>query len=171
LLGGQSEQHHRMYTTFIAKAKEHLFFKPMNPDNLDILLSGSVEVQFESKIKLKPEGQHLTCFVGGLVAIASKIFDMPEDMDVAKKLVDGCSWAYSATESGIMPEVFIAVPPGTNPNNKWDKGRWLAAINEMHPAGSPDEVKDPEARAEKIASSLCIPKGMADVPDRRYILR
>jgi mannosyl-oligosaccharide alpha-1,2-mannosidase len=170
LLGGQSEQHRRMYTTFIAKAKEHFFFKPMNPDNLDILLSGSAEAQTDS-IKLKPEGQHLSCFVGGMVALASKTFELPEDMVVAKKLVDGCSWAYSATDSGIMPEVFMAVPPGTNPKNKWDKGRWLQGINEMHPVGSPDEVKDANARAEKIASSLRIPKGMTSVTDRRYILR
>lgn len=160
-----------MYTTYLDAAKKHLFFKPMMPDNLDLLIAGSAEAQFDSQIKLKPEGQHLSCFVGGLVALSSKIFDLPDDMSIANKLVNGCSWAYFSTETGIMPEVFAAIPPGTDPDNKWDKARWLEGINAMHPPGHPDEVKDADARAEKIASSLRIPKGMSAVLDGRYILR
>ena len=160
-----------MYVKFIEKAKQHLFFRPMNPKNLDILISGSSEVQFETTPKLKAEGQHLSCFVGGMVALSAKVFKLEGDLEIAKKLVEGCVWAYSTTQTGIMPEVFAAVPPLVgNTRNKWDKSRWLAAINEMHPA-STDEVKDATARAEKIASSLRIPQGMSAIHDRRYILR
>lgn len=170
ILGGLSEQHRRMYMGFIQKAKEHLFFKPMNPKNQDILLSGTSEVQFETQIKLKPEGQHLACFVGGMVAIASKVFEI-DDLDTAKRLVEGCIWAYTTTATGIMPEVFTAIPPPDgSKKNKWDKSRWLGAITEQFPANS-DEVKNAAARAEKIAENLRIPPGMAKVNDPRYILR
>lgn len=172
MLAGQVDQYHYMYENYIGVAKERLFFRPMNPDNLDILLAGSAEKVDNGVIRFKPEGQHLTCFIGGMMALSSKVFERKDDLDVAKKLVDGCVWAYSTTQTGIMPEVFTAIPPPDgNPKNKWEESRWLDFITKMHPAGSPDEVKDAEERAKKIASSLRIPKGMAGIQDRRYILR
>ena len=100
-----------MYTSFIEKAKEHIFFRPM-VKNRDILISGMTTVETSGDIKLKPEGQHLSCFVGGMVALASKVFGRPDDLDVARKLVDGCVWAYESTPSGIMPEVFMVLDSG-----------------------------------------------------------
>lgn len=105
ILGGNSEQHRRMYLEYLEAAREHLFIRPMNPENLDILIAGSVEVMGD-QINLKPEGQHLTCFLGGLVALGSKIFERAEDLELARKLVNGCVWAYQSTPTGIMPEVF-----------------------------------------------------------------
>jgi mannosyl-oligosaccharide alpha-1,2-mannosidase len=182
LLGGNSDQHKKMYLDFLETAQKNLFFKPMNPDNLDILLSGTVEIKDDKEagtrtISLKPEGQHLSCFVGGMMALGSKIFSRPEDLPIAKKMVDGCVWAYDSTETGIMPEVFTAVAPVDGPGlglkNKWDKKRWLQGITSMFPVSSPEEVKEAEieARAEKIAESMRFPKGMIYIGDRRYILR
>src|ERR1700753_3423873 len=66
LLGGNPEQHRRMYIEYLEAVHEHLLFKPMNPDNLDILIVGSAKAD-NGKITLNPEGQHLTCFFVGLV--------------------------------------------------------------------------------------------------------
>jgi mannosyl-oligosaccharide alpha-1,2-mannosidase len=172
ILGGNSEQHRRMYIEWIGAAQEHLFFRPMNPDNLDILIAGSARVDNDG-IVLKPEGQHLTCFLGGLIALGSKVFGRTADLDVARKLVDGCVWAYDSTATGIMPEIFTAIPPTSKSGakNKWDKARWLDAINTAWPIGSEDEVKDKDARAEKVVEALRLPKGMPKVNDQRYILR
>jgi mannosyl-oligosaccharide alpha-1,2-mannosidase len=172
LLGGNSEQHRRMYLEYVEGVEEHLLFRPMNPDNLDILIAGSARVE-DGKVNLKAEGQHLSCFLGGLIALGSKVFARDNDLEVARKLVDGCVWAYDSTETGIMPEVFTAIPPTekSGPKNKWDKTRWFAAINEAWPLGSDDEAKDKQARAEKVIEGMRLPKGMPKIADRRYILR
>lgn len=171
LLGGQSEQYQHMYTDFIDRAKEHLFFRPMTKDSLDVLISGTSIVQSNGEVKLKTEGQHLSCFVGGMMAVASKIFSRPEDMEIARKLTDGCIWAYESTPSGIMPEVFMAIDIRQETSLKWDKSKWLKEVNNEHAIGGQDEIKDMEARAEKIIDALRLPEGMTAVPDRRYILR
>jgi mannosyl-oligosaccharide alpha-1,2-mannosidase len=161
-----------MYDTYLAKAKEELFFKPMNPDNLDILLVGSAEVDANQNIKLIPEGQHLSCFVGGLVALGAKVFQRPDDLSVARKLVDGCVWAYSMTPTGIMPEVFSAIPPPEKgKKNKWDHARWIDGVKEKYPVGSKDEAKDENARAEQVIKSMRLPQGVTKIGDSRYILR
>jgi mannosyl-oligosaccharide alpha-1,2-mannosidase len=170
LLGGNSEQYQHMYTGFIERAKEHIFFRPM-VKNRDILISGMATVEASGDVKLRSEGQHLSCFVGGMVALASKVFARPDELNVARKLVDGCVWAYESTPSGIMPEVFMAVDSGKEKKNKWDKKKWLEGVNDQHAIGGQDEVKDMAARAEKIIDALRLPEGMTAIPDRRYILR
>ena len=103
-----------MYLKAIEVVKRHVFYRPMLPDARDVLLSGNVRIDHASgNPVLDAEGQHLACFVGGMVELASKIFDRPQDMDVGRRLVDGCVWAYSVTSTGIMPESFHAIPlPG-----------------------------------------------------------
>ena len=160
-----------MYDKYLGKAKEELFFKPMNPDNLDILLVGSAEIGGNQEVKLIPEGQHLSCFVGGLVALGAKIFQRPDDLSIARKLVDGCEWAYSMTQTGIMPEVFSAIPPPEKgKKNKWDRGRWVDGVKEKYPVGS-NEAKDENARAEQVIKSMRLPQGVTKIGDSRYILR
>lgn len=50
------------------------------------------------------EMTHLTCFVGGMYGLGGKIFGRDGDIDKAKKLTDGCVWAYQSTATGVMPE-------------------------------------------------------------------
>lgn len=38
--------------------------------------------------------------------MGSKVFNRPEDMNLAARLTDGCVWAYNYTASGVSPEVF-----------------------------------------------------------------
>jgi mannosyl-oligosaccharide alpha-1,2-mannosidase len=172
LLGTKPDQNRRMYESYLSAAQEHLFFRPMNPDNLDILISGSARVE-NGEINLNPTGEHLSCFVAGLVALGSKVFERPNDLEVAKKLVNGCLWASESTGSGIMPEVFTVIPPTrkSGAKNKWDVHRWYDAVNAAVPAGSADEVKDKDARAQKIVEMLHLPLGIPIVNDKRYILR
>ena len=120
LLGGLSEQPKKMYETAIEVAKKHLFFRPMVPKEADILFSGNVKVYPDSVIN-DGQGQHLACFVGGMVGIASKIFDRPDDLVTARKLVDGCIWAYESMRSGIMPEVFQTVVCGNTTSCPYDE--------------------------------------------------
>lgn len=143
LLGGLSDQPRKLYENFINTAKKHFFFRPMVPDEADILISGNVRL-IDGNISLDPQGQHLACFVGGMVALGSRIFNRPEELFIARRLTDGCIWAYNAMPSGIMPEAFHAHPCVSRKECKWDA---------------------------KVAETLEDFPGFTGIGDTRYVLR
>lgn len=165
LLGGILEQPKKMYETFMPVAKKHLFFRPLNPDNLDILVSGEVRVTGNPpQYELKPEGQHLTCFVGGMVGMASKIFDRPDELALAEKLTNGCVWAYDSQVHGVAPELFRLVPcnNSTNPSCEWSEEAWHKGIPSL-----PSDAAD----AQKKIMNFRLAPGFTSYPDPKYLLR
>ena len=80
ILGGLVSQPKNLYENFIEVAKEHMFFRISNPQNKKILASGDIRITGDAPSfvpELHPRGQHLTCFTGGMVGLASKIFKRP----------------------------------------------------------------------------------------------
>jgi len=105
LLGGREEVYRKMYLKTIEAIKKHLLYRPMVPDSLDILFTGAIQTStHNTELTLMAEVEHLTCFIGGMVGMSAKVFDLEGDLELAKKLTDGCVWAYGVTPSGIMPE-------------------------------------------------------------------
>jgi len=90
------------------------------PKEADILISGSAKV-FPDRVANDGRGQHLACFVAGMVGIASKIFVRPGELITARKLDDGCILAYKAMPSGIMPETFQAIVCGNTTSCPYDE--------------------------------------------------
>ncbi|KAI9834258.1 MAG: hypothetical protein M1819_003096 [Sarea resinae] len=133
LLGGLNEQYKTMYEQSMNVAKEKLLFRPMTKDDRNVLLFGSVSTtgQFdkEDDVRLTPEGTHLTCFAGGMLALGSKIFGRTQDLAIASRLTDGCVWAYESTTTGIMPESFLAVPCQDKDNCPWNETQWWEALD------------------------------------------
>jgi mannosyl-oligosaccharide alpha-1,2-mannosidase len=114
-------------------------------------------------IRTDSEAQHLACFAGGMVAIGSKIFNNVDDMDVARKLVEGCLWAYEVSPLGIMPEVMHTVRCKNRKNCEWNPEKWHEGVRRVHLGNK----KSPE----EIIEERHIPPGVIKVTDRRYILR
>ncbi|KAL8998671.1 MAG: hypothetical protein Q9169_002332 [Polycauliona sp. 2 TL-2023] len=172
LLGGLTQQYKNMYEATLAPIMKHIFFRPMTPDNADILISSGVRIDGAAE-KIVPdyEGQHLGCFTGGMIGIGAKIFDRPEDVNTARRLVDGCIWAYNHTQTGIMPEIFSMVPC-LDRECKWDEGRWLKSVGvKSHRfEGIPEGLSD-EEKGRWIAREDRIPQGFSSIKDRKYILR
>lgn len=111
LLGGvpAAEQYKRLYEKSIDATKDWLVFRPLVPGDLgakDILMAGDVETKAGKTPELRAKMQHLTCFIGGMVAMGAKVFSRPDDLALAAKLTDGCVWAYDYSPSGVAPEVF-----------------------------------------------------------------
>lgn len=107
LLGGLEDKYQKMYIKTIKAIRKWMVYRPMVPANRDILFTGSLSDRGgvdEPNFVLTAEVEHLTCFIGGMVGMAAKIFDIEGDMELAKKLTDGCVWSYNSTPSGIMPE-------------------------------------------------------------------
>lgn len=120
-----------MYEDFANVAIDKLLFRPMVPDEeRDMLVSGTWAVtnsgqeQGGPKGELRPEGSHLTCFVGGMFAMGARIFERKGDLDVAAKLTDGCIWAYNSTTTGIMPETFRLAPCESRKDCAWNETKW-----------------------------------------------
>lgn len=171
LLGGLTDQYQSMYSKAIAATKKHILFRPMTPDNLDILMSGSATVDGSVKnAKREPTAQHLACFTGGMVGIASKLIGPLEDLTIARKLVDGCIWGYNATTTGIMPEIFHAVPCEDVSRCEWDEKKWHNAVLNQHGTAKDDKRSEKE-RAEELIRKERLPPGFFHISERKYILR
>lgn len=171
LLSGRTQQYRKLYEESITTIKRHALFRPMTTDSRDILLSGDIRVTDDEQVILEPKGQHLACFAGGMIGIGSKVFDRPEELSIARKLVDGCLWAYESMPTGIMPEVFHAIPCSNSTACGWDEMQWYTAIlsRQGNPENRPSESM--EERAHYHIREKRLQPGFSDVGDRRYILR
>jgi mannosyl-oligosaccharide alpha-1,2-mannosidase len=92
-----------MYRSALAAFTKHIFFRPSVPGNHDILMSGNLNM-FADPPQLDGQFQHLACFVGGMVALGSRISNSEGELETARKLTEGCVWGYDNTPSGIMPD-------------------------------------------------------------------
>jgi mannosyl-oligosaccharide alpha-1,2-mannosidase len=146
--------------------KKLLTRRPMLPNEDDILISGGAAVKSNIDFQLDPQGQYLACFVGGMMGITSKIFERPDDLPIARKLADGCIWAYRSMPSGIMPETFHVVPWEDTMSCMWDEKKWLTGVESRNK----DLKVESGITAEQIKGLGLFP-GFTDIPDRRYILR
>jgi mannosyl-oligosaccharide alpha-1,2-mannosidase len=165
LLGGATQQYRRLYEYAIIAIKRNIFYRPMTFNGEDIRLAGQVDSDGQtivSELKTEPQAQHLGCFAGGMVAIAAKIFQNDEELSLARKLVEGCIWAYEVMPLGIMPEIMHTVPCESESHCPWDEKRWHDIVNDAH--------EGPEDVETKIRQNRLRP-GVVKVDDRRYILR
>jgi mannosyl-oligosaccharide alpha-1,2-mannosidase len=133
LLGGQIEKYRTMYEQSMDVVKEHLVFRPMLPKEDDILFSGKLyapsNIDTTKAGDLTAENAHLTCFAGGMFGMGAKLFDRPDDLEVAKKLTEGCVWSYSMTPTGIMPEGFEVAPCEDKKNCAWNQTAYWEYID------------------------------------------
>ncbi|KAI9876893.1 MAG: hypothetical protein M1830_005374 [Pleopsidium flavum] len=155
MLGGLKQQYRKLYEDSIDVAKKHVLYTPLNQGSRDILLPGNVRVM-EGEVKLDPQGQHLACFAGGMIGIAAKIFER-DDLEIARKLVDGCVWAYETMPTGIMPETFHTVPCLTD--CQWDDTKWHQGILYRQ--------NDPHGSALNYITDKRLQPGFTDIGDRR----
>ena len=114
MLGGASTQYRKLYADALKAMQTHLFYRPMVPDEShDILYPGQLVVPPNAALddlEIDTQAQHLACFIGGMVAVGSKVFGNTEELSDAKKLAEGCLWGYEAMPNGIMPEIMHLTP-------------------------------------------------------------
>lgn len=127
LLGGLEPKYRTMHEKAVLAVKEWLLYRPMVPNDPDILFSANAKVSADKDLENMSyvyEVTHLTCFLGGMFGLGAKIFDLPEDLEVGKRLADGCVWAYSTMPSGIMPEYAQVVPCRDATDCHWNETIW-----------------------------------------------
>jgi mannosyl-oligosaccharide alpha-1,2-mannosidase len=173
LLGGLVSQPKTLYEKFIEVAKKHMFFRIINPQNEPLLASGDIRMKgIEPNLEpeLQPRGQHLTCFTGGMVGLASKIFSRPDDLQVAGELTAGCVWAYDSNTNGIAPEIYNVAPCPKTHDCTWNEADWHAAIEKTYP-GVGATAEETQKRIQTIIDEQRLPPGFTHIDDKRYILR
>jgi mannosyl-oligosaccharide alpha-1,2-mannosidase len=169
MMGGQLPVYQAMYEKAVDAALQHNLYRPMTPENKDILISGQIrakdkdgKIQFE----LESQGQHLVCFLGGMLALGGRLFNRQQDVDTAAKLTNGCIYTYEAFPHGIMPETFHMIACDPREHCQWDEKRWKEGVLRE------SKIKEGEtAQADAIIKDQHFPEGFTRIPDRRYILR
>jgi mannosyl-oligosaccharide alpha-1,2-mannosidase len=141
LLGGVEEKYRTMYEAAVKTIKENILFRPMLPDNKDILVAGKLIVSpppttdstgstTQAKPNtLDPQQEHLTCFAGGMFGMGAKIFNSPDDLDIARKLTEGCIWSYKMTATKIMPEGFQLIPCQSMKTCEWNQTKYWDTLD------------------------------------------
>lgn len=144
LLGGLEPVYRSMYEMAADAAIKHLIYRPMIKDeDRAILQSGLYRTagqggnQYQSHFQA--EGTHLTCFTGGMFALGAQIFERKEDLEIASKLTDGCVWAYEATKTGVMPEMFTAVRCKEWQTCPWNETQWHEMVDPPSYRGEPSK--------------------------------
>ncbi|KAL4772946.1 glycoside hydrolase [Aspergillus nidulans var. acristatus] len=124
LLGGvgKGPQYERLARNALDAGTRHLLFRPMTPDHADILLSGVAHAT-SSSVGLEPRTEHLACFVGGMYALAGRLFSNETYLDTGRKLTDGCIWYYDNSPLGIMPEMLTVPACPSVAECPWDETR------------------------------------------------
>lgn len=144
--------------------RKHMLYRPMLPGNPDILFSGSLNIYSSSQDQehtLVTDVEHLTCFIGGMVGMGAKVFGIDGDLEIAKKLTDGCVWAYESTATGIMPEGSSVLPCISSEKCSWNETAYHHALDPV--AATRDEdvaqyvakkaARDKEEADAKIAAA------------------
>ncbi|KAL2132480.1 hypothetical protein VTI74DRAFT_3754 [Chaetomium olivicolor] len=171
LVGGLLPEYREMYEISMDTAIRHTLFRPMIPDDKeDILVSGltmSREENGKSVQHLRPEVQHLGCYVGGMLALGGRLVRNDTHVEKGEKVMDGCIWTYSALPTGIMPESFYMLPCESASHCPWDEDKWRQAT--LKKVGAKTNLDPTEADA--IIAGKRIPKGFTIIPDPRYHLR
>ena len=165
---GAMRQYSDMYGDTIRPIKTNLLFRPMVHDDADILFSGTYHIR-DGKGTLEPMVQHLGCFAGGMLALGARILQLEEDLEIARKLTDGCIWAYNNTQSGVMPEVFH-IASCTDDSCRWDEIHWHSAIKKY----LEDKVDDSHSVDDRIKSTISdsrLVEGFTKIDSSKYILR
>ena len=166
-MNGATSQYYDMYKDAVRPIMDNLLFRPMVKNEADVLFSGQFHAP-SGKRTLEPMVQHLGCFAGGMLALGAKIMQNEEDLEVARKLTDGCIWAYNHTQSGLMPEVFH-VTPCTDPC-QWDASKWHSAVKEKMEHSADDARSEEERLKSKIHDERLI-EGYTKIDSGKYILR
>lgn len=153
MLAGGDARYKTMSVAWMEAADRHMLYRPMLPDQNDLLFSGNADVRADGSVHLDPESEHLSCFLGGTYALGGRLFGRPDLVDVGERLAWGCAYAYKIMPTGMMPERFNLVRCESRKSCPWSDEAWR---NET---------------AKRLEFREDLPRGFTTCKDPRYILR
>ncbi|RAH72242.1 class I alpha-mannosidase 1A [Aspergillus aculeatinus CBS 121060] len=173
LLGGLNDQYRSMYEKAMNTIRQHLVFQPMIKGGWDVrfLSTAIIPKNKPGPTVMEYKGDHLSCFLGGMVGIGAKLFGLEGDMDLAKQLTDGCVWAYQSTKSGIMPEEFSLVPCKKGQPCEWDESTYHTALDpDMLERFAKAQERKEQKEKEEAAAAMQAEAEVADLKKKKTLL-
>ncbi|TVY78220.1 putative mannosyl-oligosaccharide alpha-1,2-mannosidase 1B [Lachnellula suecica] len=171
LVGGLNPVYEKLSILSLDAITKYSLFRPMLADNADVLFAGDVYAGENGVNARQPEGQHLSCFAGGMYALSGRLFDREDHVDLGVRLARGCSYAYAAFPTGIMPEIFNMLPCDSLDGCEWDQEIWEKKGNQKLPKGFIN-ARDPSylLRPEAIESVFLLYRitGMVEFRDAAW---
>ncbi|KAK5125249.1 hypothetical protein LTR85_000925 [Meristemomyces frigidus] len=150
-----SDMYERMYSTAVDAIVENVLFRPMVPDEADILMAGKVHTFLGQRPGLELSVEHLGCFAGGMLALGGRLLEndahIDSTRDLARRLHDGA----------VRQRDLVRVKRDT-----------LARGHQKHNItlpNSPGVVGNINGNA--VSDELKLPVGMTSVTNKHYILR
>ncbi|PSN68904.1 seven-hairpin glycosidase [Corynespora cassiicola Philippines] len=167
LLGGLEPVYEKLYKDSSAMIDKFMLFRPMLPDSKDgedLLFCGNVYATDVENVKLDAEMQHLTCFIGGMFALAGRLYKDEHHVDLGAKLTKGCIFAYESMPTGIMPEIFNMAACDDRNSCPWNQTKYEEEVLKRAYGKS---------KADFLAAveELKLPPGYTYLRDKRYLLR
>ena len=160
MLGGREPKYRKLYEDTITAINERLLYRPMLDGDWDVFFTAKLWVGEDGSSTSKYEVTHLTCFVGGMYALGGRLFGRSQDVEMARKLTDGCVWAYQAMPAGVMPEASQVVPCPRLDRCDFNETRWHEALDpereqrEERLAAAGAEVRRKKAAASQSQAGL-----------------
>lgn len=168
LLGARTNQFHNMYSTAMDPIKKKVIFRGnvKGKDGQHVLFPGNTRAIYLDN-EVEPQMEHLKCYLGGTVGIGAKIFNRPEELSIARGLVDGCIWAHDVMPTGIMPEIMYVSPCEKVEDCEWDEQKWYRDVRRR--VGGRSQESDSEIKT--TVKNHGLQPGVTDIPDAQYKLR
>ncbi|KAJ2995434.1 hypothetical protein NUW58_g944 [Xylaria curta] len=173
LLGGLEPKYKELHLKVSEAVKKWLLYRPMVPDDRDILFSAKIITSGEPETDANKQYEvtHLTCFIGGMFGMGGKIFEVPADVEIGKKLTEGCVWAYESTPTGIMPEGAHLLPCPDTKDCHWNQTLYEHTLDPSFESRDEqvEEYERQKAKAKAAAEKAKKEKSRAQdaVPPRR----
>lgn len=164
ILGESDNIYGQMYTRSMNAIEQQLLFRPMTPENDDIIFPGTArtsETAGKIEVTLETSAGHLTCFAGGMFGLGGRLISNESHVELGNKATKACVWAYSSFSNGVMPEIVHLKACPSSSACQWDDLRWHEGVI----------AKSSSRDALKIIEEQRLPKGFTGVSDSRYILR
>ncbi|GAA5795493.1 hypothetical protein HPULCUR_000851 [Helicostylum pulchrum] len=138
---------------------------------------------YDTDRKLKTNAMdHLTCFVPGMLAIGSKIFNRPDDMKVARGLLDTCVHMYRSSNTHLSPEIwsvgkdavqYNAMTYGKSEEELTEARSWKSWRNRniVRPPPPPPKKQEPIQKFSRVLDDVPDTPDGTVIYDTRYLLR
>lgn len=162
LLGVGNGQYREMHENAMTPIKEYTLYRPMIEDEKRNIRftgkyvtigAGITDADGRATGTLDTSTGHLACFAGGMVGLGAKIFNRPDEMELAEQLTDGCVWAYEITATGIMAEDIYPVACDSMQSCKWNETKWHELVDPYAEEQLQLEWQDYDQQVKDLASS------------------
>ncbi|KAK5130065.1 hypothetical protein LTR08_002498 [Meristemomyces frigidus] len=164
-----SRKYENMYTMAVDAIIDHALFRPMVPNEEDILMAGKVRAFTKLDAVVRPDVEHMGCFAGGMLALGGRLLGNATHLEIGRRLTDGCIWAYEHTQLGIMPEDFTMVACANRSSCSWNETLWRQAVKERS-LTIPGLFTGP-TNHNAVTDELRLPMGVTSISNKRYVLR